>query len=256
MSTIRIQPLTAQVVQLKSFSNNIPIITGTGFFLHHLGETHLVSAWHVFSGRASDTWQPIDQHGRLPDKLGIVFHKKNKLGHWLQCTVSLYEDDGSPLYFGHPDGHQIDVGAIRIRGLENRYHIDCFDMKMADEDMELRPAQTVSIVGFPADAVAQDHIWPVWKTGHIATEPEIDWNGRPCLLIDATTRPGMSGSPVLAIASGMYRTCDGATVIKMGCTQRFLGVYTARLAADAALGRVWKPRAIQEVIAAIPEQRV
>lgn len=40
-------------------------------------------------------------------------------------------------------------------------------------------------------------VFPVWKRGSIASEPLFNINLGPAILVDAVTRRGMSGSPVL-----------------------------------------------------------
>ena len=50
----------------------------------------------------------------------------------------------------------------------------------------------ISIIGFPLGMSGPSRM-AIWKTGHIATEPDVDYNGEPFFIIDATTRQGMSG---------------------------------------------------------------
>jgi hypothetical protein len=105
----------------------------------------------------------------------------------------------------------------------------------------------VSIIGFPfrLNELAE---FPIWKTGHIATEPLWDFKGRPVFLIDATTRGGMSGSPVLLRRSDGDRINEAGELVLTSPDSRFLGVYASRPDADLELGKVWKPRAIHEIL--------
>ena len=68
---------------------------------------------------------------------------------------------------------------------------------------------------------------PIWKTGNVASEPEVDFEGNPCFLIDVSAFPGMSGSPVFAISPhGVYEIKNGS--IKMGRNLKtFLGIYSS-----------------------------
>jgi hypothetical protein len=82
-------------------------------------------------------------------------------------------------------------------------------------------------------------------TANIASEPYVDFQGKPVVVIDATMRPGMSGSPVVVQEPhyGSYR-------------HRLLGIYTGRFPRlekgdDPALGIVYKPKVIQEIFATI-----
>jgi hypothetical protein len=57
-------------------------------------------------------------------------------------------------------------------------------------------SQSCVIIGFPDGLIDTTHPTlplPVWKTGHIASEPESDFKGQPIILIDGFTRPGQSG---------------------------------------------------------------
>jgi hypothetical protein len=59
--------------------------------------------------------------------------------------------------------------------------------------------------------------------------------------VDATTRPGMSGAPVIV----RLLTITGAPY-----QARLVGIYTGRLGmkdGDSALGKVFKPRVINEI---------
>jgi hypothetical protein len=86
----------------------------------------------------------------------------------------------------------------------------------------------------------------LWKTGHIASEPESDFMGKPVVIVDATTRPGMSGSPVIVREFAI----DGIHV----ASNRFVGIYTGRIGLndgrDSALGEVFKPKVIHEIMKA------
>lgn len=109
----------------------------------------------------------------------------------------------------------------------------------------------VSIIGFPFGQPSAGNL-PIWKSGTIASEFYLNLeNGAPCFLIDATTRHGMSGAPVLKIAQGNYLTESRRNpVISRQCI-RFLGVYSAQ-SEESEIGYVWKPEVIEEILSAIP----
>jgi len=88
--------------------------------------------------------------------------------------------------------------------------------------------------------------FPVWKTGHIASEIDIDHEGEPVFLIDATTKPGMSGSPVLAVRRGWVQRSSGIAI--GGSATRFLGVYSGLTHSESDVGVVWKPSVVDAVL--------
>ena len=105
----------------------------------------------------------------------------------------------------------------------------------------------------------------MWKTGHVASEPSVDFEGRPVFLVDVSAFPGMSGSPVLAVANGLYEAEDGS--MRSGRIWKLLGIFSAmpvvreRRPVDAAgfssdaqtvetslqLGYVWKASLIADL---------
>jgi hypothetical protein len=82
---------------------------------------------------------------------------------------------------------------------------------------------------------------------YIASDPMIDYERRRMFLIDATTRGGMSGSPVILRISSGYSRADGTHLIGGGMVTKFLGVYSGRIRDDVEIGRVWKPKVITEI---------
>lgn len=113
-------------------------------------------------------------------------------------------------------------------------------------DMIVSPSEPVSIVGFPL-GLASAGKFPIWKTGHVASDLDLDYEGKPLFLIDATTKPAMSGSPVIARRIGSYRSTAG---LNLGADAvRFLGVYSGRVNEniDASIGYVWKPHVIDDI---------
>ncbi len=120
------------------------------------------------------------------------------------------------------------------------------DLKLAHADIQVFPALPVSVIGFPLGLSAGGS-WPIWKTGHIASDPEVDYEpGRPAFLIDATTRSGMSGAPVVVRLEN-FRTRDGGYSIASGFRTRLLGVYAGRIHDQSEIGRVWRPNVLEEM---------
>ncbi len=101
----------------------------------------------------------------------------------------------------------------------------CFDVTGPQIDIDPYPGQTVSVIGYPLGWKDVRNGLPVWKTGHIASEPEVDFEGEPRFLIDITGRPGMSGAPVIAGHKEFSLTKTG--VPRFGASGRLLGVYSS-----------------------------
>ena len=88
-----------------------------------------------------------------------------------------------------------------------------------------------------------------WLPSFLASEPEVDFNNLPVMLIDCRSRPGQSGSSVIA-----YRNGGGVPMMNGGETMfgrpvwKFMGIYSGRINAESDLGIVWKASALDELI--------
>ena len=80
----------------------------------------------------------------------------------------------------------------------------------------------------------------------------IYFNFEPKILVDASTFPGMSGSPVFAIASGVFDTIEGNRM-EAAVERRFLGIYSSNIILSKTgesleLGTVWKAKVMIDII--------
>jgi hypothetical protein len=122
-------------------------------------------------------------------------------------------------------------------------------------DIRIRPTSGATLVGYPYGFSDTKNRLPVWKTGHVASEPQVDFQGNPAFLVDVSAFPGMSGSPVLAVANGVYE--DEREVMRTGKVLRLLGVFSAmpvmrsqtpgQSDISLQLGYVWKASLIAEL---------
>lgn len=112
-------------------------------------------------------------------------------------------------------------------------------------------ATDVSVIGFPFGLTHSNKLG-IWTRGVVATEFEVDYNNLPCFLIDARTRQGQSGSPVVYLrdSTGSTRWKHGGFSVGNGSVSQFLGIYSGRVNAQSDIGYVWRPSAIEETIAA------
>ena len=132
--------------------------------------------------------------------------------------------------------------------------------------VDLGVGDDVTVVGFPfgVKVIAL----AIWTRASIASEFDFDYEGLPAYLVDARTRSGQSGSPVIFFRTGAYFEKYGAIVMpnmqtprppgtpidddqprpRSGFTEEFLGVYSGRVNVDSDLGFVWRPSALREII--------
>jgi hypothetical protein len=140
----------------------------------------------------------------------------------------------------------IDVVSLPLRNyVDIKHKLQPLDPSLFIENGEVRPGLPVSVIGYP-HGLRHAGMWPIWKTGHIASDFDLDYDERPMFLIDVTARKGMSGSPVVIRRSlnvwseQQYRDADTET--------KLLGVYSGRLGDDSEIGIVWKPRVLQTLL--------
>jgi hypothetical protein len=190
--------------------------------------------------------------GALPESLLIHHNELDHIGSWLTKSEPLYGSDGEPLWVEHPGlGAEADVVALPLTNLEDVAVLDYDPWKPVAAD--LFAGDFVNIIGFPFGITAGGR-FAVWIKGGIASEPDIDFGGRPVFLVDARTRQGNSGSPVVAyFPTGVIPMAHGLTLGNTSA-EDFLGVYSGRIPQDARtrqesdLGIVWKARIVAEII--------
>ena len=183
----------------------------------------------------------------IPNSIKVLHHYTNQLGNWSPAIYPLLDGESKPLWLEHPSINGVDIVAFPLTINDPNIKIFPFNLDLANTDLIPTPAMPVSIIGFPL-GISAGGSWPIWKTGHIATDPDLNYDGRPSFLIDATTRGGMSGSPVVIRLNGGFNTRSGNMILAGGFTTKFLGVYSGRINDDAEIGRVWRPHLINEIL--------
>jgi len=244
---IRIDPLSATSLYLKLYVNGHQLSTATGFVIEHDGKAFLISNRHVFSGRHAETNEPLSSTAALPDEVRIAHHIKGKFGEWRFHGEPLQTLNGTTRWLEHPSGCDVDVAALELSNIKADTQIYPFDLALAQTDLIPEPAMPVSVIGFPL-GLRPNVFFPIWKTGHIATDPDLPYGGRPAFLIDATTRNGMSGSPVVVRMSSGYQNAAGMRIFGADIKSKFLGVYSARIHDEVEIGCVWRPTVISEIL--------
>lgn len=241
-----IDPLSTRSLYLELLVQGLVLSQATGFIVEHNAEPLLITNWHVLSGRDPRTNQVKSPTAAVPDTVRITLHA-NSLGSWEMIYRPLYDEEGDHLWIEHPSGRNVDLVALPLTDIPERINIYSLDLALSDTDMIPQVAMPISIIGFPLGLTAAG-AFPIWKTGHIASDPDIDYQGNPAFIIDATTRGGMSGSPVVLRLSGGYSMSTGQTMLAGGTRTRFLGVYSGRIHVESEIGIVWRPHLIQEIL--------
>ena len=246
-SRILIDPLSCVSLSLECLLQGTVIGRGTGFIIIHDGTNYLITNWHVVTGRDRNKDQPMSSTGASdPDTISIWHHDANRFGSWHLTTERLIAPStGIHLWREHPLGRQIDVIALPLSTHDNT-RVYNLDISLAQTDLLLLPSEPISIVGFPFGIAAAGK-FPIWKTGHIASDIDLNYEDKPVFLVDATAKPGMSGSPVFARRLGMHRSSTGWNIGGADVI-RFLEVCSGRIREQSDIGMVWKPIVIDEIL--------
>ena len=138
-------------------------------------------------------------------------------------TVSLnrQKDDGSPdfgnvidfeqigfedHYFPHPNP-LVDLACVNAYGT---VQTDAFYKYLNDDFLrpidyrQVAPGSEVIFVGYPDNRYDVVNNLPLIRKGWIASMPDVDFNGKGEIVIDAQIFPGSSGSPVFVHWEGKY----------------------------------------------------
>ena len=254
----KIDPFSRAVVHLTLEFNGTNLGTGSGVIAKlpysasgpsekFQGALFLVTALHDFTGRKPD--------GRIKNRSVPCRIRYLLRDFILSNGFHLYAPQNDPngdvpLFWVHPVGPGIDVSILPLSGVSNyagTLDHSFFDVRENESSMSLFVSQTCLIIGFPEgliDRPREDLILPVWKVGHIASEPAFFFNKEPVILIDATTRPGMSGAPVFVTNSRRYELRN-----------RLVGIYAGRTSELSDIGRVFIPSIFPEIFKVGPLQK-
>ncbi|WP_237132366.1 trypsin-like peptidase domain-containing protein [Pseudohongiella sp. O18] len=235
---------SARSIYIEMYFNDKKLATGTGFFCESNVGSILFTNRHNVTGRDSFTGQPLSDTCGTPNKLR--FTCLSPRGPIVQ-QVDLYEDEEmtEPVWAEHPDlGEKVDVVGLiveKFKGKFPHYVVPFKDWNRWDVGSQ------VHVIGFPFSLSADG--FAIWATGYIASEPDVDYGGLPVFLIDCRTRPGQSGSQVIAqFKPGDTVEKDGKLYQAQAHMTHFLGIYSGRIHKDSDLGRVWKPSVVRDII--------
>ena len=247
---------TTHHLHLRFAATDKVLSNATGFIYKRADLFYLVTNWHVVSGRDPTKGECLSDTKGVPDLISTLFRPIDQLHVTKRESLALFADDSmrEPVWYEHPrHGRAVDVVVIPLAAqIAKSYQLSPITAIEFDIGFESQVADEAFVIGYPFSDVTQFAL-PIWKRASVATEPEIDIDGLPKLLIDTATRSGLSGSPVIMQRFGVHGMCgdqlQGNEII--GRIRNFIGVYSGRIGGDelkAQLGIVWKAEVIDEII--------
>jgi hypothetical protein len=211
-------------VRIDTIAGNGAPGSGTGFFFSHkIGEENypfVVTNKHVVEGMNEGALTFLQRRDAAPI-LGNGF--RLRIDNWAQ------------VWFGHPDPN-IDIAICPFAPLEahvkHQHNVDLF-YRYVSNDMiptpqqisELDAVESVTFIGYPNGVWDSKNLLPVARRGSTASPLEVDFEGSPRFLVDASVFGGSSGSPVFILNQGSWATKDGGLVA--GSRLHFIGVVAA-----------------------------
>lgn len=182
---------------------------GTGFIVRHRWDeekkgVYLITNKHVIkdtdSGILTLTVAP-----EVPDPT----HPKPDLSHHIRSELKA----GYWKWVGHPSD-SVDVAALPIVQLlrelgeeGNRPYYMTIDTQLFPDAAAFEHMDAIEelvFIGYPSGMYDRTNNLPLVRRGLAASPIQMDYEGKPVFLIDASAFPGSSGSPVLICDSGPW----------------------------------------------------
>lgn len=235
---------------------DIVLSSGTGFIYESEGDFYLITNWHNVSGKNPITGKCLSDSLAVPDMISTLFRDIEQPANCRRESISLFHDSQmmEPVWYEHPEhSSKVDVVAIPVpKYISTKYKLFPINEIEFDSEYNEEVADDVFVIGYPFSDTTYLQM-PIWKKASIASEPDINIDGLPKVLIDTATRSGLSGSPAIMQRIGIHGMVDGKVLptTTIGRIRRFLGVYSGRIGDDelkAQLGIIWKESVIEEIV--------
>ncbi|MGE0098075.1 MAG: serine protease [Hydrogenophaga sp.] len=215
--TAPVDPLFLAAPRVSTFLGTQPLTNASGFFFERDERLYLVTSRHVV----------IDEDTRhLPDRLEIELHiNASNLTRSTGFSVLLYDEGVAAWRQGRDSGSEIDVAVLEldrsalpddavIRAFTPAHLQTAFD--------EVRPGESLLVVGFPLGFHDALHHLPVLRHAVIASPYGIRFQGQGYFLTDARTHRGTSGAAVV-----MRDASPGEATAAL--PWKLLGVHSSRM---------------------------
>lgn len=174
------------------------------------------------------------------------------LGQGIKVPVKRFKD----VWYGHPDP-DVDIAVSPIRSLINIRVKDGDPATIGDRtfvapirsshiptpskiEQNYDAIEEVFFIGYPDGLYDEENLTPIVRRGVTATPLQIDYEGKPTFLIDASVFPGSSGSPVFA-GTSTVRADRNDNLVLVASRLAFLGVIAECLEIQETGQVEWKP---------------
>lgn len=229
---------SVQSLYVEVLRDSTTLGSATGFIIKSNTQNYLITNWHVVTNKNPVTKNWIDPKLAIsPNRIGIMQNGK-KLGTYSVRFENLIDKNNTILYKEFNIGNEmVDIVAIPLKDTVGDIQIYPVDFAKETDSLLIQPTDRVFVLGFPKGIHSAPFL-PIWKSGLIASEPDIDQEGKPIIWLDIASFGGMSGSPVYLITDKLtYK--NGNSINLIGGTETFfMGVFSH--GQDINVGGLWK----------------
>jgi V8-like Glu-specific endopeptidase len=240
---------SVQSLYIELYRDNRLLGSATGFVIKSKTQNYLVTNWHVVTNKNPINKQWLDTVKISPNRIVIV-HNAKTLGEYVIRDEKLLDKNDNPLWHENKiKNEMVDVVEIPLKDTNDITIYPVPYNNSVDTTILFQPTNRIFILGFPL-AMHSLPFMPIWKTGTIASEPDIDQESKPIIWIDASTFPGMSGSPVYFMKND-YITKSGSSIKQFGQSMSvFIGVFSHEN--KGVIGALWKAQYLRKLFNALP----
>ncbi|UOQ77119.1 serine protease [Hymenobacter sp. 5516J-16] len=253
----KVNSISHKVIYIEMMFNETVLSKATGFFSQFQGQTLFFTNRHNVTGRNNDTGEYLSKNAGVPNKIKfrLPIVKNNESNPEIRIrkgydefVLDLYRDEHfeKPIWIEHSNIGQYDVVGILFKA-EDYGDLSSLAFDANEGKYQWEVASLISVIGYPFGLSADG--FPIWTSGYIASEPNVNYDGKPLFLIDSRTRQGQSGSPVISILKkGQEVEYEGIIYEAPGDIVYLIGIYSGRINSESDLGRVWKLDVIRDII--------
>jgi hypothetical protein len=239
---------SVQSLYLEVYKDNLKLGSATGFIIRSKSQNYLVTNYHVVTNKKPINNEWLDSREPVSPNRIAIMHNGLKLGDHIVKFERLISTTGDTLWHRNKIGNEmVDVIELPLKDTQN---ITVYPVNYASsfDSLIISPTDRVFIPGFPL-GMQSSPFFPIWKSGFIASEPDIDQEGKPIVWIDDVPFPGMSGSPVYLITKDLtFKNGSSATIVGAPNTF-FMGVFSH---GTAVYGALWKSTFLKKIFDSLP----
>lgn len=247
----KIDGYSRATVPIEQRFRDLHLGTATAFVWVQNDVHYLITNWHVATMVDPNTGRNLHDQAARPDAFRAQFNTQQLIWEKVSKDVPLYDNDERPLWLVHPVyRRKVDVIALPLAPPDKGTDYCPINRLSRESELLLAIGMDVFVLGYPFGAEAPG--FPVWKRGSIASEPELAPLTNNYFLVDTSSRPGMSGGPVIRRSWGIHVKEQDAVSMTGGSETKFVGVYSGRLKTkdplEVQLGMAWPAALISEII--------